>query len=225
MATGSLSADLETVTPRLRFSVAGAEGLTPAAVPTLRLQLAIEAGEGAQVRAILLDVQVQIAARKRIYAPEEQARLLELFGTPDRWGTTLRTLPWLRSTVAVPAFTAATTVALDLPCTYDLEVTAARYFAALGAGEIPLELLFSGSVFFGGPGAGLQMARIGLDQEADYRLPVAVWREMMDRHFPGGAWLRLGRDAFARLSAFKAQGMYMSWDAAIASLLDAREAE
>jgi uncharacterized protein DUF6084 len=214
------TADPVGVLPRLRFTVTDARGLYPAAVPTLRVQVGIEADDGCPVRSIVLDVQVQIAARRRGYAPAEQTRLLELFGTPERWGSTLRTLPWLRSTVVVPPFTSATTVDVDLPCTYDLEVTAARYFAALEHGEVPLEFLFSGSVFFADARGALQTARIGWDQEAAHRLPVAVWREMMDHHFPGSAWLRLGHDAHARLSAYKAQGMFTSWDAAVEALLE-----
>jgi Family of unknown function (DUF6084) len=215
----SATSDLAGVLPRIGFAVIGAAGLDPAAVPTLRVQLSIEADADLDVRSIVLDVQVQIAARRRGYAPQEQPRLLELFGTPERWGTTLRTLPWLRTTVVVPAFTSSTSVAVDLPCTYDLEVTAARYFAALEHGDVPLEFLFSGSVFFTDARGALQTSRIGWDQEAAYRMPVAVWREMMDRHFPGGAWLRLGRGAFDRLAAFKAQGMYVSWDDALEALL------
>jgi hypothetical protein len=213
------TADLAGVLPRLRFAVRDVSGRYPAAVPTLRAQVAIEAEEGAEIRSIVLDIQVQIAARARRYEPEEQTRLLELFGTPERWASTLRTLPWLRTTIVVPAFAAHTTVAIDLPCTYDLEVTAARYFAALGDGEVPLEFLFAGSVFFTDGRGALQTARIGWDQEAAYRMPVAVWREMMDRHFPDAAWLRLGRATFDRLLAFKAEGMFMSWDAAVEALL------
>lgn len=213
--------DLAGVLPRLRFAVRDVSGRYPAAVPTLRAQVAIEADESVQIRSIVLDVQLQIAARTRRYEPAEQTRLLELFGTPERWASTLRTLPWLRTTVVVPPFAARTTVAVDLSCTYDLEVTAARYFAALDGGEVPLEFLFAGSVFFTDERGALQTARIGLDQEAVYRMPVAVWREMMDRHFPDAAWLRLGRATFDRLSAFKAEGMFMSWDAAVQALLTA----
>lgn len=220
MSTSSPTTDRAGVAPSLRFAIADVDGVRPAAVPTLRARVTIEAADDAAVRSIVLDVQIQIVARTRAYAPEEQQRLLELFGTPDRWGTTLRTLPWLRTTVVVPAFTAATSVAVDLPCTYDLEVTAARYFAALEHGEVPLEFLFSGSVFYADPRGALQTARIGWDQEARYRMPVAVWRDMMDRHYPGAAWLRLGRGAFDRLSAFKAAGMYTSWDVAIDALLE-----
>ena len=161
------STDRAEVLPQLRFAVTDACGVYPAAVPTLRVQVAVEADADLDVRSIVLNVQIQIAARRRGYAPQEQTRLLELFGTPDRWGTTLRTLPWLRTTVVVPGFTSATSVAVDLPCTYDLEVTAARYFAALEHGDIPLELLFSGSVFFADARRALQTSRIGWDQEAD----------------------------------------------------------
>ena len=222
MSTPSLSGELPALVPRLHFEVRGAAGLDPAAVPTLRVALGIETDAGVDVRSILLAIQVQIAARRRAYGPDEQGRLLELFGTPERWGTTLRTLPWLRTTVVVPAFCEQTTVDVDLPCTYDLEVTAARYFAGLDHGEIPLELLFSGSVFYTDARGALQTARIGWDQEVDHRLPVAVWREMMDRHFPGSAWLRLGQPGFAALAAFKARGMFTSWDQAIEALLEGR---
>jgi hypothetical protein len=168
---------------------------------------------------VLLDTQIQIAARRRGYDDAAQERLLELFGTPERWGTTLRTLPWSRVTLVVPPFEQGTVVDLDLPCSYDLEVTAARYFAALGDGEVPLEFLFSGSVFYANPEGLLQTARIAMTEEAEYALPVRVWRETMERHFPDSAWLRLGRDSFERLQAYKSREALASWDDAVDSLL------
>ncbi len=171
----------------------------------------------------MLDVQIQIAARRRDYDSASSDRLLELFGTPDRWATTLRTLPWTRTTLIVPPFRGSTSLGVPIPCTYDLEVTAARYFAALDDGEVPLEFLFSGSVFFAGTGGALQTARISLDSEAEYPLPMAVWREAMDRHFPDSAWLRLGRENFKRLASYKARHSLESWDAAMDSLLGGAE--
>jgi hypothetical protein len=41
----------------------------------------------------------------------------------------------------------------------------------------------------------------------------------MDRHFPGAAWLRLGRESFDRLSAYKARHAFESWDVTIEALL------
>jgi hypothetical protein len=208
--------------PELAFDVLDAHAAEHAATPTLLFDLEIRA-PGHRVRSILLDVQIQIAARQRPYGEAAQGRLLELFGTPERWGTTLRTLPWVRTTAVVPPFEEATVLQLPVPCTYDLEVTAARYFAALEDGEIPLELLFSGSVFFASPNGGLQTVRIAWDSDVEHRLPVAVWREAMERHFPGSAWLRLGRDSYDRLCAYKARHAHESWEAAIDSLLAGRE--
>jgi Family of unknown function (DUF6084) len=210
--------------PNLRFAVAGAEAVAHAAVPTLTFTLQVDAPPAVPIRSVLLDVQIQIAARQRSYDAAAQEQLLELFGTPDRWATTLRTLPWLRTTVVVPPFTGSARVEVPVPCSYDLEVSASRYFAALSDGEIPLEFLFSGSVFFAGEGQALRTARIALDTDIEFRLPASVWRAAIDRHFPDAAWLRLGRPAFDALAAFKARGAYSSWDAAIESLLGERSA-
>lgn len=208
--------------PELAFDVLDARSAEYAATPTLLFDVEIRA-PGHRVRSILLDVQIQIAARQRPYGEASHERLLELFGTPDRWGTTLRTLPWVRTTTVVPPFEETTVVELPVQCTYDLEVTAARYFAALEDGEVPLELLFSGSVFFATPQGGLQTVRISWDSDVDFRLPVAVWRDAMERHFPGSAWLRLGRDSYDRLCGYKARHAHESWEAAIDSLLTDRE--
>jgi Family of unknown function (DUF6084) len=205
--------------PQLAFEVRDARALEYAAVPTLRFRLGIESVGGEPIRSVLLDTQIQIAARRRSYDDGARDRLLELFGTPERWGTTLRTLPWARVTLVVPPFAQSTVVDLDLACSYDLEVTASRYFAALDDGEVPLEFMFSGSVFYANPDGQLQTTRIAMTQEADYALPVRVWRETMERHFPNSAWLRLGRDSFERLQAYRAREALPSWDDAVDSLL------
>ena len=210
--------------PALTFAVRGVTAVQHAAVPTLDFEVAIGCGE-TSVRSILLDVQIQIAARQRDYGEEADAGLEELFGTRDRWGTTLRTLPWTRTTVVVPPFTGATTIHVSIACTYDLEVAASRYFTALHDGEVPLEFLFSGSVFFAGSGGLLQTTRIGWDQDADYRMPVAVWREMMDRHFAGSAWLRVRRSEFERLAAYRGRHTLRSWEETIDALLLGTEGE
>jgi hypothetical protein len=191
--------------PQLSFRIVDALAERYAAAPTLNFALRIVRAGGGPVRSILLDTQIQIAARRRPYGEGEQARLIELFGTPDRWAATLRTLLWTRTTLVVPPFTDSADVTLPLACSYDLEVSAANYLSGLEGGEVPLEFLFSGSVFYASPGGMLQTARIPWDGEAEYRLPVSVWREAMDLHFPGAAWLRLGRPAFDRLRAYKAE--------------------
>jgi hypothetical protein len=203
----------------LDFAVEDARAVEYAAVPMLGFDIRITCRSGHAVHSIMLDVQVQIAARRRSYDGEEEPRLAELFGTPERWSTTLRTLPWLRATQVVPRFAGETLVELRVPCTYDFEVTAAKYFQALGDGEVPLEFLFGGTTFYAAHGGALQATMIGWDREADFRLPVSVWRQTMDHYFPGSAWLRLDRDTFARLAAHRARNTLPSWEQTLDSLL------
>ncbi len=66
---------------------------------------------------------------------------------------------------------------------------------------------------------------ISWDREADYRMPVAVWREAMDMYFPGSAWLRLQRETFDRLHAYRAKYALTSWEQTIDRLLEAEGGE
>jgi hypothetical protein len=208
--------------PELAFTVLGCEPLPHAAAPTLRFSLAIDAGGGA-VRSVMLETQLRIAATQRGYSDIEQARLGDLFGAPHQWADTLRGLLWTHATLVVASFDGATVADLLVPCTYDFDVAAAKYLAGVQDGEIPLELLFTGTVFYAGPGGALQINRISWNAEAAYRLPVSVWRETMDIYFPDSAWLRLDREIFNRLVAFRARRALTGWDAVLDALLDAGE--
>jgi Family of unknown function (DUF6084) len=199
----------------LGFSVEDAARLPHAAVPTLRFGVGV--ASEVPVRSLLLDVQVQIAARRRGYDEAAHDRLFELFGPVADWGTTLRTLLWARTTLVVPPFERATTVDLHVPCSYDLEVAASRYLDALSDGVVPLEFLFSGSVFYEDEGR-LQTTRLSWNSEASFDLPVAVWKETMERYFRGTAWVRLSKESFDRLSAYKSRNALASWDEALAAL-------
>jgi hypothetical protein len=203
--------------PELSFSVEGAERVEHAAVPTIAFALGIASER--PVRSVLLDVQLQIAARRRPYDNAAHERLFELFGPVEQWGTSLRTLLWTRATLVVPPFTGSTVAQLPVACSYDLDVTASRYFDALDDGEVPLEFLFSGTVFYGAP---LQAARISWESEAAYRMPVALWRETMDRYFNGTAWLRLSKPSLDRLAAHKSRHALATWEDVVDSLLPER---
>jgi hypothetical protein len=204
--------------PELAFAVTGAARQEHAAQPTLRFALRVDSG-GAAVRSIVLDTQIRIAATRRAYSHAYDDRLFELFGPRADWGTTLRSLLWVRTTLVVPPFTGTTEADLLVPCSYDLDVAATRYFDALDDGDIPLEFLFSGTVFYTAGDGRLQTARLSWDLEADYRLPVAVWRDTMDHHFPGTAWLRLDRASHDRLVAYKARRALPTWAAVLDELL------
>ena len=178
---------------------------------------------GQPIRSVLLDAQVQIAARRRPYASGTHERLFELFGPVKDWGSTLRTLLWTRTTLVVPPFSQSTVVELPVHCSYDIEVAASRYLDALEDGIVPLEFLFSGTVFYAAANGGLQAARISWEQDAEYRLPVRVWRETMEHHFHGSAWVRLRKDTFDRLYAYKSGRALASLEDAIDSLLSDAE--
>jgi Family of unknown function (DUF6084) len=207
--------------PRLAFGVESAEPVAYAAAPTIAFGLT--ASSDLPVRSLSLNAQIRIAPTRRAYDSGEQERLVELFGTPDRWGETLRGLLWTNATLVFPPFTGTGRATLTVPCTYDLEVAAAKYFHALGEGDVPLELLFSGTVFYLGAGGALRTAQIPWDCEARFGLPVAVWKQALENRFPRSAWLRLDHDVYDRLLAYKAGRTLPTWEAAVEELLDGSE--
>jgi hypothetical protein len=211
--------------PDLDFRVEDAEVLEFAAVPSILFKLRIENLEEEAIRSVALNTQVRIAAAQRHYDAAEQERLLEVFGEPSRWGSTLRSLLWTHTVLQIPPFSGSTLADMPVTCTYDLEVVAAKYFYALEDGEVPLEFLFSGTVFYAGEGGGLQVARISWEKEAEFRLPVRVWKEMMEHYFPNSAWVRLHRDAFDQLYDYKVRMGFPTWEAAVEALLRASEQE
>jgi hypothetical protein len=211
--------------PDLDFRVEGAEVLEFAAVPSILFKLRIESLGEEPIRSVALSTQVRLAATQRHYKAAEQERLLEVFGEPHRWGSTLRSLLWTHTTLQVPPFSGSTVVDMPVPCTYDFEVVAAKYFHALEDGEVPLEFLFSGTIFYAGEGGGLQIARISWEKEAQFRMPVRLWKETMGHYFPNSAWIRLRKDAFDGLYEYKARMGLPTWEATVESLLRASEQE
>jgi hypothetical protein len=216
-------APVEAGAPALELRVNGVEAVAHAVVPTLAFRLHVDAG-GRDVRSLALNVQIRIDAPRRRYAPEERERLFELFGLPRDWGRTLRSLRWTTVSLTVPPFVGETTVELPVPCTYDFDVVATKYLHALDGGEVPLEMLFSGTVFYAGPGGALRIAHVPWDREAEFRMPVRLWKDVMDRYFPGTAWLRVGTTAFDRLNAYRVRMALPTWDAALEALLAEAEA-
>lgn len=213
--------------PDLSFEVVDAEVVPFAAVPSLLFKLRVENLGDEPVRSVALNTQIRISATQRHYEAGEQERLLELFGEPSRWKDTLRSLLWTHTVLQVPPFSGSTVVDMPVPCTYDLEVVAAKYFHALQDGEVPLEFLFSGTVFYTEERGWLQTARISWEKEAQFRLPVRLWKEMMERYFPNSAWIRLRRDAFDLLYDYKVRRGFPTWEAAVEALvsMDGQEVE
>ncbi|HKT04950.1 MAG TPA: DUF6084 family protein [Rugosimonospora sp.] len=203
----------------LTFACLGARAEQYAAAPTLTFRLRITEDTGAVVHAIALRCQIRIEPQQRRYGPQEAERLADLFGDVSRWADTLKPIQFTTVTTIVPAFTGTVDVDLPVPCTYDLEVAAARYFYGLQDDVAPLLMLFSGTVFTKN-GDGLSVQPVSWSAECGYRLPVAVWREMVDRYFPGSGWIRLDRDTLDALARYKSTAALPTWDATVSALLE-----
>ncbi len=210
--------------PELSFSVEEAAPVPYGAAPTLAFKLRISNSvAGETIHSIALRCQIQIEATRRRYTPEEQRKMLDLFGEPERWSQTLRSLLWTHASAVVPGFEGSTVADLLVPCTFDFNVAATKYFEGLGDGDIPLRLMFSGTVFYAGEDGVLQVSPISWEQETTFKLSQKVWRAMMDSYYPNTAWLSLRRDVFDRLYQYKTQHGIPTWEQALERVLPIEE--
>ena len=172
-----------------------------------------------------LRCQIQIEVARRKYSGGDQKKLRDLFGEPERWGQTLRPLLWTHASVVAPQFTGSAVVSLQVPCTFDFNVAATKYFHGLADGDIPLCLMFSGTVFYADAEGALRIAPISWDKETRFRLPLKVWQDMMDLYYPNTAWLSLRRDVFDQLQEYKVRHGIPSWEQTMERILaEAEEA-
>jgi hypothetical protein len=204
---------------RLAFAVLGARAEPHAAAPQLALRVLVEESSGVDVYAIALRAQIMIEPQRRRYDAAEAELLVDLFGSPERYGETLRPLLWTHASQMVLAFRGSTEIELPVACSYDFEVAAHKYLSALGQGEIPLNLLFSGTVIERGK-TDVASGFVPWSCEAQFRLPVALWRATMDAHFPNAAWVRVTRDTFDELARYKSAQQCPTWDAAVMHLIE-----
>ena len=202
--------------PELRIAVENAAAVPFGAVPLMAFRLRIENEPKEQlVHTIVLKAQIQIEAACRQYSPDEQASLGDLFGSPDRWGQTLRSMLWTHASVVVPRFSGTTTTELHVPCSFDFNLAATKYFHGLVSGDLPLCFQFSGTIFYRREDSALQVAPISWDKEAKFRLPVRAWKELMDEYYPNSTWLSLQRDSFERLYQYKIREGIPTWEDAL----------
>jgi hypothetical protein len=210
--------------PDLGFRVtgvdAGARGLTP--LLNFKLE-ATNSPSFESIHTIMLQAQIQIQAPQRTSQHPRKWKLEDLFGVPERWGQTLRNKLWTNASTCIRTFAGATEGLLPVPCSYDLNISATKYFYALESGEVPLLFLFSGTIFYAGANGQLQVQQIPWDKECSYHMPVSAWQALMDHHYPGTAWLVLQMEVLDRLYAYKRRRGLATWDQAIEELLPAGE--
>ncbi len=206
--------------PDLDFGVESVAAVDGSLTPLLEFVLRIEEVDGRDIDTVALSCQIMIDAVRRPYAASEQEALLDLFGTPERWGTSLKTMLWTHAAMVVPGFEGVTTAKLAVPTSFDLSLAPTKYFFALEDGEVPLTFQFSGTVFYRDAEGALMTERISWTKEARFRLPVSVWRDLIERHYPDGAWLCLRRDVFEKLYRYKARRGVPTWETVVDELLE-----
>lgn len=212
--------------PDLGIMVESVNVLPFAASPMLAFKLRLTNADPAQtIHTVVLRCQIQIEVTRRRYSAQDQENLRDLFGEPERWGQTLRNLLWTNTSVVVPQFTGVATVDLQVPCTFDFSIATTKYFNGLTDGEIPIVIMFSGSVFYADPNGALLVAPISWAAETKFRMPLKVWKDMMDVYYPNTAWLCVRRDVFEDLHRFKVERGIPTWEQTFEDLLAAVEEE
>jgi hypothetical protein len=219
MSLGAESPVARASVPEPEFEVIGAAHLPFAAAPTMAFEARATEPAGHEIRTLVLSVQVMIDPAKRGYDLDTRTRLAELFGPPSRWAASTQGIQWAQVAVLVPGFRGETVFGIQVPCTYDLEVAATKYFYALEAGEVPLSFHFSGQVFYRRQGR-VQVAPVPWSRTAQYRMPVAAWKAMIAAHYPGGGWVRLSEETLRALNERRAERGLASFDQCVRELLE-----
>jgi hypothetical protein len=206
--------------PDLDFKITGIEPARRGLAPLLHFILEVtNSPETETIQTVMLQAQIQIQAPGRVYNADEKKKLKELFGAPEDWGQTLRTRLWTHANTIIPQFHGHTTTILAVPCTFDFNVAATKYFYALEEGDVPLLFLFSGTTFYTAPDGRLQIQKISWEKECTWRMPIARWQELMEYHYPDSAWIAMRRDVFDQLYEFKRREGLSSWDEVLERLL------
>lgn len=203
---------------QLAFEVVGVRAEPHAAVPTIMFKMRVEEADGFSIHALALRCQIRIEPQKRRYSTDEEERLYELFGETPQWGDSLRPFLWTHVATTIGRFDGSTEFDLPVECTYDFDIAGAKYLHGLADGDIPLVLLFSGTVYTKGE-TGFSAEPLSWALESSYKMPVSVWRNMMDLYFPNSAWIRVQRDTLDDLQKFRAYRGLPTWDQAFEALL------
>lgn len=201
------------------FDCIGGRAEPYAAAPTLSFRLRVTETSGIAVRSIALRCQIRVRPQRREYQAAEQEQLRELFGGPAWQRRTAGLFQLATVATMVPGFRGGKEVDLPVPFGYDLEVAAGQYFRAFGDGEIPLLLLFSGTVFADDGDGGLAIEQLPWGRETSYQLPVQVWRDLVEMYFPSSGWLLLSRGTVDALGRFKSRRALPTWDDTLSALL------
>jgi hypothetical protein len=188
-----------------------------AAAPTLSFTLRARERSGREVYTIALSAQIHLEASSRPHDATTREALQDVFGEPERWNDTARSVIWAKREMLVPSFTGSTTFELQVPCSTDLELATTRYFEAVPDGEAPLAFHFSGSIFYRGAHDRMQLTMVPWHSSAQFRLPLDTWRRAVgDR----GGLVRVTDATFEALKGYRLERGLPSLGAAVADLVE-----
>jgi hypothetical protein len=167
--------------PDFEFLVESVQAGSLLAQPAMvaRLEVKIRPAE-LLIHTLALRYQALIEAPRRRYSPTEQVALFDLFGPPNQWHRSLRSIPWHRGSCQLEEFVGQTNAELLIPCETDPQSAVNKYFRALEEGEVSLTMLFSGAAFCAAADRPYNRVPIPWDKQATFRLPVSLWREAME---------------------------------------------
>ncbi len=201
------------------FEILSAHPVEHAAAPTVGFRVGVSDESAHRIFTIAVTTVITIEPSKRRYDAASRERLLELFGEPERWASTTTNFRWAQADALVPAFARTTEFDLVVPCTYDLEIAAAKYFHGLEDGVAPLRFHFNGTVFYEADDGRMQIVQIPWDRSPRFELPVDVWRQTIAAAYPFRGWIPAHTDTIARLERVKAERGLPTFDAVIEELL------
>ena len=137
-----------------------------------------------------------IEPARRAYDAETRRALDELFGPPERWGATTRSLALAPGAdVSSREFTGATTFRLAVPCSYDLELVAAKYFYVAARRRGAAGFNFNGTIHYRGDDGRLQMSLVPWSCSAEFRMPTSRrGATLIEHHYPNRGWIGVSDD-------------------------------
>ena len=208
--------------PDLSFQIEAASVVPFAASPTHRISSSTinNAVPDEAIHTIALRCQIQIEVTRRRYTPEEQERLLDLFGKPDRWSQTLRSLLWTHANRGCSRFRrdrARTSICrFPAPSTSMSRRPSISRGSPMATSRCSCSSAAPSSTRRRQPPAGrAHLVGSGSTIQAACKM----WREMMDAYYPNSAWLNLRRDVFDRLYRYKMQHGIPTWEQALEQIL------
>jgi hypothetical protein len=204
------------------FEVLSARAVERSAAPTVSFRVKVSDASARPVFTIALTAVITVEPSKRPYDPASRERLVELFGEPERWASTTTNFRWAQTEALVPAFEGSTEFELSVPCTYDLELAAAKYFHGLSDGAAPLRFHFNGTVFYESEDGRMQIVQVPWDRSPRFQMPIEVWRQTIDAAYPYRAWVPVHTETLEQLERLKAAAGLPTFDAAVRGLLEQR---